>query len=146
MAAYDPSCRKPEPTHLVLLDQVHLQKPGTKIRVLGCVHEYAIDRGTLVLKGEYAVNSSPPTVFARIDNVLESVNSELLQVGAWVNIIGYVGPCTLIPTTSSKRKNTNKMLSIPTVEVLMIWSAGTVKLTDYQSAVRSFHSTSIQAG
>jgi len=107
-----------------------------------------IDTGTLVLKGEYAASSSKDlTVFAGIDNVLESVRSELLQVGAWVNIIGYVRPRTQINAPSRKHKrSSSKKLSIPTVEVIMIWSAGAIKLADYQSAVRSFQSSSLSAG
>lgn len=147
LATYDPYCRKPEPTRLVLLHQIHAQDPGTKIRVLGCVHEYKIDSGTLVLKGEYGASTSyKSTVFAGIHNVLESVESDLLQVGAWVNIVGYVRAPTQITASSSRRRKSSKMISIPAVEVLMIWSAGAIELTGYQSAVRSFQATSLQAG
>lgn len=147
MASHDPYCRKPEPTHLVLFEQVHMQETGTKIRVLGCVQEYMIDTATIVLKGEYTASTSPDlTVFAGISNVLESVNSELLQVGAWVNIVGYAKPRTLISAPTKKHKKGSKPLSIPSIEVLLIWSAGAVKLTEYQSAVRSFQSTSRPLG
>lgn len=134
----------------MLLEQVHVQNPGTKIRVLGCVHEYKVDSGTLVLRAEYAANAARNlTVFAGIGNVLESVKSELLQVGAWVNIVGYVKPHTQVSATLSRRRrsssSSSRILSIPTVEVLMIWSAGAIELSGYQSAVRSFQSTSLQA-
>jgi hypothetical protein len=151
MAANDPYCRRPEPTHLILLDQIHVQPPGRKIRVLGCVHEYKIETATLVLKGEYDFTPNAPQhliIFAGIHNVLESIKSDLLQVGAWVNIVGYVKPPTHVHVAapSRKRRKSSKMLSIPTLEVLLIWSAGAIKLTDYQSAVRSFQSTHIPAG
>lgn len=149
MAAYDPYCRKPEPSHLVLFNQVHVQHPGTKIRVLACVHEYKIDTGTLVLKGEYeyaVTASSSSIIFASIDNVLESIKSDLLQVGAWVNIVGYVKPPTQITLPSKRRRESSKMLSVPTLEVLVIWSAGAIKLSDYQSAMRSRQATHLPAG
>lgn len=124
-----------------------MQEPGTKIRVLGCVHQYMIDSGTLVLKGEYAATGSKDlTIFAGIDNVLESVNHELLQIGSWVNIVGYVRPQTQVAVPSKKRRKSNKTVSIPTVEVYLLWSAGAIKLIDYQSAVRSFQSTSREGG
>lgn len=131
---------------LLLFDQIQLQEPGAKIRVLACVHEYLIDSATLVLKGEYTTASShEPTAFARIDNVLESIKGEVLQVGAWVNIVGYVRPNTQVPPASKKRERSSKALKVPTVEVLMIWSAGSINLMKYRSAILSTQSTSMRA-
>jgi hypothetical protein len=126
MTSSDPANRKPEPSHLLLLSQVHRQTPGTKIRFLGCVNSYHIPSGTLILQAEYpAASNQTPTVLANINNVLEDVDRELLQTGAWVNVIGYV------------RAGAGKGQA-PGVEVMMIWSAGAVKLDDYHSAARSY--------
>ncbi|EMF14002.1 uncharacterized protein SEPMUDRAFT_61946 [Sphaerulina musiva SO2202] len=141
---HDPTCRRPEPARLLLLDQVRHQEPGTKIRVLGCVHAYHIASATLVLKLEYPSKSSNsrnpktlpvPTVLANIDNVLEAVNHDLLQVGSWLNVVGYVRK----PQNLSGRRRRRDV--IPLMDVLLIWSAGAIKLDDYQSAVRSYQET-----
>ncbi|KJX95780.1 hypothetical protein TI39_contig1051g00016 [Zymoseptoria brevis] len=126
MASTDPQNRKPEPCRLLLLSQVHLHAPGSKIRFLGCVDSYQISTGTLVIQAEYAAASSAvPTVLASIDNVLEDVDHEMLQTGAWVNVVGYI-------------RAAHGKEDVPRVEVLMIWSAGAVKVDDYHSAARSY--------
>ncbi|GIZ42175.1 hypothetical protein CKM354_000545300 [Cercospora kikuchii] len=146
MSEHDPANRRPEPARLILLDQAQLQAPGTKIRLLGCVHAYHIESATLVLKVDYpGTKSKTPTLLATIDNVLENVHHDLLQVGSWLNIVGYVQKPvkfeSSIRNSNSQRSRRRTRRVTPLVDVLMIWSAGAVKLDDYLSAVRSFQET-----
>ncbi|KAI5359499.1 putative CST complex subunit Ten1, fungal protein [Septoria linicola] len=146
MANYDPTSRRPEPARLVLLDQVRQQEPGTKIRALGCVHAYHHQSATLVLQLDFpSKHSNVSTVLANIDNVLDTVNHDLLQTGAWLNIVGYVrkpAKARTVPSsTNSQRSGRRSRRVTPLVDVLLIWSAGAVKLDDYQSAVRSYQDT-----
>ncbi|KAM3425249.1 hypothetical protein BST61_g7201 [Cercospora zeina] len=143
MSEHDPANRRPVPARLILLNQARLQHPGTKIRVLGCVHAYHAESATLVLKVDYAgTRSKTPTLLATIDNVLEHVNNDLLQIGSWLNIVGYVQqPVKVASSASSQRPRRSTQRVTPLVDVLMIWSAGAIKLDDYQSAVRSYQET-----
>lgn len=77
-----------------------------------------------------------------IENVLENVNHELLQVGSWLNIIGYV---RTLPIARERGPKCSKAISKPeasnpeaVVEATMIWSAGAIKLDKYQSAAREY--------
>ena len=110
------------------------------------VHAYHIESATLVLKVNYpGTRSKTPTLLATIDNVLENVNHDLLQVGSWLNIVGYVQKPVKFENSmrnsnsQPSRRRTRRVT--PLVDVLMIWSAGAIKLDDYLSAVRSFQET-----
>lgn len=61
------------------------------------------------------------------------LNVETTQVGAWVNVIGYVRQDTETQSTSN--------LKASTVDAVLIWSAGAIKLEDYEPAVRALQIT-----
>jgi len=61
------------------------------------------------------------------------LNVETTQVGAWVNIIGYVRQNTEMQPTSKLRASM--------VDAVLIWSAGAIKLEDYEAAVRALQVT-----
>ena len=63
------------------------------------------------------------------------LNVETTQVGAWVNIIGYVRQNTEMQPTSKLRASM--------VDAVLIWLAGVIKLDDYEAAVRSLHDTAM---
>jgi len=58
---------------------------------------------------------------------------ETTQVGAWVNVIGYVRQNTEMQSTSKPRASM--------VDAVLIWSAGAIKLEDYEAAVRALQVT-----
>jgi hypothetical protein len=58
---------------------------------------------------------------------------ETTQVGAWVNVIGYVRQNTEMRSTSKHRASL--------VDAVLIWSAGAIKLEDYEAAVRALQVT-----
>ena len=77
-----------------------------------------------------------------IENVLENVNHELLQVGSWLNVIGYTRNS---PVVREREAKSSKIIleqdaSEPPafVQATMIWSAGAIKLDKYESAARAY--------
>lgn len=56
-----------------------------------------------------------------ISQLLDSVNQQHLEVGAWLNVIGYVAP------SSSK--------SCTRIQAIMLWSAGSINLQQYETAL-----------
>lgn len=116
------------------------------------VQEYDVPSATLVLKHRYPVsaddrNRTAPagvavTARVNIEHVLESLKSEDLQVGAWVNVVGYVqrerrsrsrrrgtaGTATACREGGGMRRGSK-------VQAVMLWSAGAVKLDAYERAV-----------
>ena len=77
-----------------------------------------------------------------VENILENINHDLLQVGSWVNIIGYV---RVSPVDAARRVKSSKVdikskeATHPTVvEATMIWSAGAIKLDKYNSAAQDY--------
>lgn len=93
------------------------------------VHLYDAETTILVLRDHYPATA--PTVQVKIDNLLESMNHELLQVGSWVNVIGYIRPVA-VEAKGSKRSRTTF------VDATMLWSAGAVKLNNYSAAVKDY--------
>ncbi|KAM0722623.1 hypothetical protein Q7P37_002064 [Cladosporium fusiforme] len=70
------------------------------------------------------------TVNVNVDNILDSLNLELTQVGAWINVIGYCRQTGKVETSSH-----------PVVDAVVIWSAGAIKLDEYEAAVRGLQTT-----
>ncbi|KAF2861374.1 hypothetical protein K470DRAFT_215148 [Piedraia hortae CBS 480.64] len=113
-------------SHLVPLNELHSVQPGTKVRFLACVHGYNGTNGTLMLCTRFPTKSRTPAAIVGVTNVLETLNHELVTVGAWLNIMGHVG---------TKQK-------VPYVEATMVWPAGVVNLDRYHAAVEGFHKLS----
>ncbi|KAL5376002.1 hypothetical protein DPSP01_010734 [Paraphaeosphaeria sporulosa] len=110
----------PVASTLVLLDELDKCAPGTKVRFLGCVDEYVLQSATLRLKHDYPPSGAPKIANVNIEHVLESIKRHEIDVGAWINVIGY--------TERRKEKGVH-------VQAIAVWSAGNVSLDAYQSAV-----------
>ena len=81
-----------------------------------------------------------------VNLLLETIERENLEIGAWVNVIGYVGGVSrgeeaglLGRNQSSKLKHVDADTGGKTVKVevqaVMVWSAGAVKTSDYERAI-----------
>lgn len=81
-----------------------------------------------------------------LTNILETLNHELLQVGAWLNIIGYVTKAAKLPRQSSSKRKSSAKYRPAVVDALMIWSAGAIKLHEYNSAVTAYQGIPEDAG
>lgn len=98
------------------------------------VHEYSGDSANLHLRGRYPdTSASSGNAYVNVNNVLDSLNVEVTQVGSWVNVIGYV-----------RRVNGSQSMSKPgacAVDAVLVWSAGAIKLDDYEAAVKALQDT-----
>jgi hypothetical protein len=91
---------------------------------------------TLHLKDRFASTTAPSTsgsASVNVAYVLDALNIELTQVGAWVNVVGYVRSAGDVGTDSHK--------SSCSVDAVVIWSAGAIKLDEYEVAVRELQAT-----
>lgn len=87
-----------------------------------------------------ATNPDVPAVIVNMENVLENVNHELLEIGAWLNVVGYVekapGFDKTKPVISKDAERETQPLVL--VAATMIWSAGAIRLDRYESAVQGY--------
>ncbi|KAF1937118.1 hypothetical protein EJ02DRAFT_357590 [Clathrospora elynae] len=109
----------PVPSNLVLLSGLAKCAPGTKVRFLGCVDEYMVKTATLRLKHDYPVSSQPTVAHVDIEHVLERIKSHEMDVGTWLNVIGYV-----------ERGKPRRVF----VQAVAVWDAGNVDLAAYEAA------------
>ena len=84
------------------------------------MEEYLVKTATLRLKHTYP--PSAKSVLANVDlvHVLERIHGRDMDVGAWVNVIGYV----------ERRKEKGVF-----VQAIAVWNAGDIDLQAYQRAV-----------
>ncbi|KAF2653608.1 hypothetical protein K491DRAFT_717901 [Lophiostoma macrostomum CBS 122681] len=112
----------PTPSTLVLLTDLQSCAPGQKVRFLGCVDKYSITTATLRLTHNHPPSSPPRAAHVNIDHVLESIKRKEIDVGSWINVIGYV----------ERRKEKGIF-----VQAITVWDAGNVDLEAYQKAVEA---------
>lgn len=80
-----------------------------------------------------ATSATSGAADVNVNNLLDALNVETTQVGAWVSVIGYMRHNTETQTTSKPR--------VSIVDAVLIWSAGAIKLDDYEAAVRALQAT-----
>ncbi|KAJ4299448.1 hypothetical protein N0V90_004693 [Kalmusia sp. IMI 367209] len=110
----------PVASSLILLGDLDKCAPGTKVRFLGCVDEYAVKKATLRLKHNYPHSDAPKIANVNIEHVLESIKRHEVDVGSWLNVIGYI------------ERQKDKAIH---VQAIAVWDAGNVDLEAYQKAV-----------
>ena len=93
------------------------------------VHQYDAADACLTIRDHYPVSAkSTPTAAVHLHALIDGLNHELLQVGAWLNIIGYVRSAPTDVKVSRRARLTF-------VEATMLWSAGAIRHAKYQAAV-----------
>jgi hypothetical protein len=91
---------------------------------------------TLHLKDRFASTTAPSTsgsASVNVAYVLDALNIELTQVGAWVNVVGYV--------RSAGDVGSGSAMTSCSVDAVVIWSAGAIRLDEYEGAVRDLQAT-----
>lgn len=95
---------------------------------------YDSERAILHLRDRFpATSATSGAAKVNVNNLLDVLNVELTQVGAWVNVIGYLHQ-------SAESRSISK-LQASTVDAVLIWSAGAIKLEDYEAAVKALQAT-----
>ena len=101
------------------------------------VVDYEVSTGSILLEHAFPQQMlPPPTVSVDVQLVLESINAPDLQRCSWLNVIGYVRK------SEQRRKRTSnpntddiKRAPIPIVQAINIWSAGAIRVGDYEAAL-----------
>ena len=91
---------------------------------------------TLHLKDRFASTTAPSisgSTSVNVAYVLDALNIELTQVGAWVNVVGYV--------RSAGDVGSGSAMTSCSVDAVVIWSAGAIRLDEYEGAVRDLQAT-----
>lgn len=81
-----------------------------------------VPTATLKLKHNYPAAGTAEVANVNVVHVLERAKSHDLEVGSWINVIGYV----------ERRKEKGVF-----VQATTIWSAGNVELSAYEKAVEA---------
>ncbi|KAL1962488.1 hypothetical protein VTN77DRAFT_9609 [Rasamsonia byssochlamydoides] len=129
----------PPPTKQVFLSELATLPLHSKVRFLGCVSRYDISTGRLILEHKYPTTSkttttSTTTVPVDINLLLETVKAEDLQVGAWLNVLGYVRENS--SKDDDSRNHDRASNSAIYVEAVMIVPAGPVNVGEYERILR----------
>lgn len=77
----------------------------------------------LSLFHDFPSSQTRHTAQVDISQLLDTVQHQDLQIGAWLNIIGYI-----TPTTSRSRSK---------IQAILVWSAGAINLQQYETALIS---------
>ncbi|TPX10772.1 uncharacterized protein E0L32_008341 [Thyridium curvatum] len=119
----------PPASQLCFLSDLPARREMEKVRFLGCVTSYSVSSGILTLEHQYPVASTTKAL-VDVNLLLESLKSEQTQVGAWVNVIGYIKmPPSARPTKPARER--------PTVHVqaVLLWSAGPIDIKQYETCL-----------
>ncbi|WEW55361.1 hypothetical protein PRK78_000791 [Emydomyces testavorans] len=133
----------PLPTRLVFLSEVSSLPEGSKVRFLGCISKYTIATGILNLEHKYSASLSDQKCFDAISEatidvdinlLLDSLSHADIDVGNWVNVLGYVRRSYPVSRLCFQAETPNKADLDPTVyvEAVMIIPAGAIRLGEYE--------------
>jgi hypothetical protein len=79
-----------------------------------------------------------PTVSVDLQLVLESIKAPDLQRGSWLNVIGYVRKSEQrYKKPGNPSADDIKRVPIPTVQAIIVWDAGAIRVGDYEAALTS---------
>lgn len=83
---------------------------------------------------EHRLQEDTCPVFALVDVklVLESLGSEQVRTGEWVNVMGYITGIT----AATGSKGSSHRSSRVRVQALLLWSAGPLDLQRYEASVK----------
>jgi Telomere capping, CST complex subunit len=110
------------------------------------VTNYEINTGILLLEHAYPIDiHQVPAVKVDINLILESANSLDLQTGAWLNVIGYVVRQSPKLWEPPRLNSDAPKLGLNMVQALVIWSAGALRIGDYERTLLLHQQTAKEA-
>ncbi|KAJ5157417.1 uncharacterized protein N7482_008517 [Penicillium canariense] len=144
----------PRPSTRAFLCDLSSLPADSKIRFLGCVRQYDVKTGHLILEHNYPRSRKEPcSVSVDVNAVLEDLTSEELRVGAWLNVLGYVRDSTT-PTpsfcssqldSSQQSIGASEIVNIPVkvaprpvyIDAVMVFPAGAIAVGEYERILRN---------
>ncbi|KAJ5710061.1 hypothetical protein N7493_009653 [Penicillium malachiteum] len=138
----------PPPSTRAFLCDLKCLPADSKIRFLGCVRQYNVTLGHLILEHNYPRSKAEASsVSVDINAVLETLTAEDLRVGTWLNVLGYVRDSTAPERSfssfqSSHSSNaTAQPMKIPSrpvyVDAIMVFPAGAIALGEYERILQN---------
>ncbi|KAI8930780.1 hypothetical protein NX059_011807 [Plenodomus lindquistii] len=116
----------PVPSNLVLLADIEHCAPGAKVRFLGCIHEYLVQSAIVRLRHDCPPSTSRNVVNVDMEHVLDRLKHDEVDVGTWINVIGYI------------QQRPEKGVF---VQAITVWNAGNVDARAYADAVQRRRAT-----
>lgn len=118
---------------------------------LASVRQYDISVGHLILEHNYPRNKAGPSVVpVDVNAILEDLTAEVLRVGSWVNVLGYVrdsaSPAVSFSSSQLDSQQDGEMSTTTPVKVpprpvyidaVMVFPAGAIALGEYERILRN---------
>ncbi|OXV05674.1 hypothetical protein Egran_06558, partial [Elaphomyces granulatus] len=99
------------------------------------VTRYDVSAGRLILEHGYPTNlKRPATVPVDINLLLETIKANEIQVGSWLNVLGYVREQA--PQQNDSRALVPEAGGSIYIEAVMVFSAGAIHVGDYERILR----------
>lgn len=128
------------PSTLCLLSDLDRVESGTKIRFLGCVEQYDISSGTLHLRHRVEGQTTRYVVaLVNIEPILESIKHGLVDVGTWLNVIGYRRNVQRRRRSRNMKQGDSRRSDGDSVwvsvDAALVWVAGAINVPEYEKSV-----------
>ncbi|KAJ5736861.1 uncharacterized protein N7483_001986 [Penicillium malachiteum] len=142
----------PPPSTRAFLCDLQCLPADSKIRFLGCVRQYNVTLGHLILEHNYPRSKTEASsVSVDINAVLETLTAEDLRVGTWLNVLGYVRDSTTPEQSFSSsdrgsqpsiaQSSPAQPMKIPPrpvyVDAIMVFPAGAIALGEYERILQN---------
>jgi len=120
---------------------------GSLAETVRSVEKYDIASGVLTLGHHYPSSSATTLAQVDIDLVMETSSRLDLEVGAWINVIGYLTAtppqmtstlrraATEVRTQARRKGERSADPRTVSVQAVMLWSAGAIKLDEYERSL-----------
>lgn len=115
-------------SHLYILHSVEQYDINTAVLLLFHNFPHA-DRPT-TSRSRSRVRTNPNHVLVNVEPLLETVDKGVFEVGAWVNVLGYI-----MPSTPQPGKAKNAKPGPPRIQATFIWSAGILDIEEYEKVL-----------
>jgi len=89
------------------------------------------------LKHDYPSSSTPVVAEVHLDHVLESITPTTTQIGTWLNVVGFINRDGREDAQAAPNKGGRPMLMVVTVDAVLVWDAGNIKLDTYERALEA---------
>ncbi len=98
------------------------------------IEHYDPSSGSVGLKHNYPSSSTPVVAEVHLDHVLENITPTTTQIGTWLNVIGFM---SRDKDTGHKGLHASSPLKVVTIDAVVVWDAGSIKLDAYEKALEA---------